>query len=341
MRFGRPIHSKQVLRPASQWQLFKLVALLGFVVMAIQWAAREENWQWMMGFDQSPSPPEIPLQELNFQVHPDATSPTEPAIEMAAPRIHEHHEGAASPFHASTETTLPPGLLDGMDDRRLGLLRSERVQIDAVLERVRRLTDHQLATGADRDVGFIPLNDRPDEYRGRLLHFDGILWRLSKFHEGAAETPNDDLYEAWLYTPDAGNNPTRVLCTQIDPPLRIGDQVDQPVSFDGYFVKRYGYATGTGMHVAPLFVAKAVYCRTAHTHPSQAIKSSEYPWITIPSVMAVASIVIFRLYRQFQQHPERSTPLPDRLPNVNTSSPSSVEAEPHLGDNQNVSQKLT
>ncbi|RLS55868.1 MAG: hypothetical protein DWH91_08255 [Planctomycetota bacterium] len=341
MRFGRPPHSQAVLRPASQRQLFKLVALLGFVVMAIQWAAREENWQWMTGFDQPLPPPEIPLQELNFRVHPDAPPPTEPALEMAAPRSSHYHAGAAPPFLTSSETTLPPGLLEGMDDRRLGLLRSERAQIDVILERVRHLTDHQLATAADRNIGFIPLNDRPGDYRGRLLHFDGILWRLSKFHEGAAETPNDDLYEAWLYTPDAGNNPTRVLCTQIDPPLRIGDQVDQPVSFDGYFVKRYGYATETGMHVAPLFVAKAVHGRTGHTPPSQAVKSSEYQWITITGVMAVAGVVIFRLYRQFQQYPERSTPLPDRVPDINIYSLSGVEAETHLGDNPDVSQKLT
>lgn len=193
MRFGRLASRDQTLRPVARWRLFQGVTLLGLVVIGIEWSAQKRNWAWITG-----------------RALPN------PTMEQVTPR-----RGLPG-IDESPSTSLPLDRLSGMDDRRLGLLREEQTALDTVIKQIRTLSDEALTRDAVGGVEFVTLHDRPGEYRGRLMRFEGTLWQLSCSHEGEPSIAEDDLYEAWLFPPDAGNNPLRVLCTAISPTLRIG-----------------------------------------------------------------------------------------------------------------------
>jgi hypothetical protein len=145
-----------------------------------------------------------------------------------------------------------------MQDARLGLTPSEQIGLDRVLQHVRSQTAAQLQSAVTREVGFVSLHEHPEQYRGQLLEIEGTLWKLSLLPAGTPTRPGEEVYEAWLYTPDAENHPTRVLFTDLPATLKPGERLNQPVQCAGYFIKRYGYKTPRGTHVSPLVVAKTL-----------------------------------------------------------------------------------
>ena len=188
------------------------------------------------------------LSQIDFEVQPDGATPT-PLPDESSP--------AASASRV-VAYRLPPAWLEMMQDARLGLTPSEQIGLDRVLQHVRSQPADQLPSAAAREVRFVSLHQHPEQYRGQYLKLEGTLWKLSLLTAGGSARPGVTVYEAWLYTPDAGNHPTRVLITDLPPTLKPGERLNQPVECAGYFIKRYGYKTPRGTHVAPLWVARTL-----------------------------------------------------------------------------------
>jgi hypothetical protein len=55
-----------------------------------------------------------------------------------------------------------------------------------------------------------------------------------------------DFYEGWIMTDAFGENPVAVAFTDLPPGLTVDNRrkYNEPVSFDGYFYKRYRYEAG-------------------------------------------------------------------------------------------------
>ncbi len=332
MRFGRPPKPDPSLKPLTQFRLFRLVMLLGLVFIGVQWASQEEHWKWLVS-SKSQSPPRPSLSKLDFQAKTDPVRSSLDAgeIKIAPPDSDEKSVPETVSAHSPTE--IPANWLAGMDDGRLGLLRSEQASIDQALERVRSLSNSALDTAATRDVGFVTLNDRPNEYRGKLLRFTGILWKLTLIDEGAEPRNSEPVYDAWLYTPDAANNPTRVLFTELPATLKFGEQLDQPIQFSGYFIKRYGYATAGGTHVAPMFVARTLTPRPVKTATAKAKVDPNWSrWLAGLLVACVTSgFLIWKLSHDMR--PSRSQDLPAQLPHLNASTDTGVAVQPDFDNN--------
>ena len=332
MRFGRPPKPDPSLKPLTQFRLFRLVMLLGLVFIGVQWASQKEHWEWLVA-SKSQSPPLPSLSKLDFQVKTDPVSPALSAGEIRITSPGSAEKSALQTASVDSYAEIPADWLSEMDDGRLGLLRSEQASIDQVLERVRAISEATLHQAAARDVGFVTLNDRPNEYRGKLLGFTGILWKLTLNDEGAEPRNSEPVYDAWLYTPDAANNPTRVLFTELPATLKLGEQLDQPVEFSGYFIKRYGYATPGGTHVAPMFVARTLALRpiTAVTAKAKTEPNGSL-WLTGLLVACAGSgLLIWRISRD--KRPSRSRNRPAQLPHLNASTDAGVAAQPHIDNN--------
>jgi len=101
------------------------------------------------------------------------------------------------------------------------------------------------ADKARHDVTFIHLFNEPKHYRGQVIHVSGRLVRLLRFDpqmEVRAEGVGD-LYEGWIMTDRAGENPVCIVFTDLPPGLEIDSnrKYNMEVGFDGYFYKRYRY----------------------------------------------------------------------------------------------------
>lgn len=335
MKFGRPPKAEPFLNPKSQFRLFRLVMLLGLMLIGVQWVSQKEHWEWLVP-SKSQSPPLPSLTKLDFQVKTDSASPAlaPGEIRIATPGSPDLPAVQFAGVDSSGE--LPADWLAEMDDGRLGLLRSEQASIDQVLERVRSLSEATLHTAASHDVGFVTLNDRPSQYRGKRLGFQGILWKLSLLEEGAEPRSGDPVYDAWLYTPDAANNPTRVLFTELPATLNLGEQLDQPIEFSGYFIKRYGYATPGGTHVAPLFVARTLALRP-FTAATAKVKTDP-PWgrwlAGLIAACAASGFLIWRLARDMR--PSRSRDFPAQRSPLNISGDDEVAKEADFDNNHSA-----
>jgi hypothetical protein len=187
-----------------------------------------------------------------------------------------------------------------MQDARLGLTPTEQLGLDRVLQHVRSQTTAQLQSTAAREVGFVNLHMHPDQYRGQLLKIEGTLWKLNHLTPAAPARPGEEVYEAWLYTPDAENHPTRVLFTDLPETLKQGERLNQPVQCAGYFIKRYGYQTPRGTHVAPLFVARSLQpISQVKIVPPVLAKKSWQRWLgELLMVMAASALIIGYLSRR-------------------------------------------
>lgn len=287
MRFGQPTPADSLRSPKSPRGVLRLVLLLTFVMLGMQWAAQGKNWAWLTGTQvDSDSLPE--LTRLDFQVKPQ---PTKPLTQVARP------PASVPPIHsADLSQHLPAEWLASMVDGSLGLTPAEQQGLDSVIQHVRTTS----AAGPVPDhVGFVALNEHPERYRGRRLEFRGTLWKLGQLSASPPAPPGHEVYEAWLYTADAGNHPTRVLFTDLPAALQPGERLDQPIEFSGYFLKRYGYETAGGTHLAPLFVATTLVPLTEAVPPVAVptAKTGRRLLIELLVAIAVSATFIWRVTR--------------------------------------------
>ena len=244
MRRGRQSPHEPLRSQKSPWQVWRTALLLGVVLVGWWWTLEWGDRGLVPGAGSLSA-----LSQIDFEVRPDGASPT-PLREESSP---------ASSASRAVAYRLPPAWLEMMQDARLGLTPSEQIGLDRVLQHVRSEAANQLPSTATRAVGFVSLHQHPEQYRGQWLKIEGTLWKLSRLAPGAQAHPGEEVYEAWLYTPDAGNHPTRVLITDLPPTLKPGGRLNQPVACAGYFIKRYGYKTLRGTHIAPLWVARTLH----------------------------------------------------------------------------------
>jgi hypothetical protein len=125
---------------------------------------------------------------------------------------------------------------------------------------------------ARRDITYAHLFEEPAKYRGEVVHFRGRLKRVRRFDAPSFVRKSYDLpyaYEGWLFDPEvSGANPVCVVFTELPAGVRVAEECDQRVTFDGYFFKRYRYYAGDGWREAPLLIGHTVVPRPAPPPPS-------------------------------------------------------------------------
>jgi hypothetical protein len=116
-----------------------------------------------------------------------------------------------------------------------------------------------LHTPEERDFPlFADMLKRPVEYRGQPVLLRGHVIRLVKY-PGDSAYGLDELYEAWLVTPDAQQHPATIVFSELPPGLAVGDERVDGVMVSGYFLKLHLYTSRDSKgRVAPLILARTV-----------------------------------------------------------------------------------
>lgn len=256
MRFQRDSAPTPYLNRKDQYRMLGLLGMLFLVVLAIDFARRPENWAWMFPDEQQQQElRELSLDDLDFNV-------LEPENGNLAPDTFRAVPNDERPLNLTdlglNVAQIPPELLEEVQDRRVGLLRSEAEAMTRVLNRVRTLSQTELEEAAASDIGFRVVFTDAEQHRGRLIRLDALLWRLQPYPHGDPETTEDDLWQAWMFTSDSGKNPWVAFLAEKPDELEIGEGINRPVQVVGYFFKNYGYATNEGLHIAPMLIAKSL-----------------------------------------------------------------------------------
>jgi hypothetical protein len=172
---------------------------------------------------------------------------------------------------------------------------SEFQAYNYLVSRAARTPDPLLARHARHDLTFAHLFEEPEKYRGQVVHIEGRLRRLRKFdqsrqlrREGVSVS-----YEGWIFGEHYFSNPYCVVVTEIPKAIAVGERLEQDVSFNGYFFKRYRYRAGDGLRDAPLLIGRTLTPR----EPAAVQAGTESPTtLTSQLLMVFLSIVVGTIF---------------------------------------------
>ncbi|WP_417850377.1 hypothetical protein [Thalassoglobus sp.] len=257
MRFQKDTTPPPYLNRRDQYRMLGLFGMLMLIVVSIDFTRKPENWHWFFSIGEEPVEvelKELSLDELDFQVLDEdrGTLPPDTFVAVAdEPTIQLDELG----FNIKQ---IPSELLESVQDKRVGLLRSEQDAMDRVLKRVRALNQDELLDAADSEIGFRVVFTDSEKYRGRLIEVEGTLWRLQPYPFGDPDSTEDDLWQAWFFSSDSGKNPWVVFFAEKPDEVEAGEGINRQIQTAGYFFKNYGYATEQGLHIAPMLIAKTL-----------------------------------------------------------------------------------
>ncbi len=164
--------------------------------------------------------------------------------------------------HAASR--IDPDLLRGVEDRApVRSLQENPDEVQAyiyLLVQARATSAQALGAGARRDLTYAHLFEEPAKYRGQIVHVEGRLKRLRQFDAPAfaAQQGVPHVYEGWVFADISSRHPYCVLSTDLPAGIQVGERIDYPVVFDGYFFKRYRYQSDRGWQDALLLIGRTL-----------------------------------------------------------------------------------
>jgi hypothetical protein len=121
------------------------------------------------------------------------------------------------------------------------------------------------ANSARRDLTFADLFNAPKRHRGEVVHFEGQLRRVRRGDAPAMAKGVRDLYEGWAFDANYGANPVCLVFPELPAGLSVAERLDEDVTFDGYFFKKYRYQSADSKpgyaREAPLFIGHSPVLR--------------------------------------------------------------------------------
>lgn len=249
-----------------------LVAALSFVIIGIQTVRDPQLWKFL----DARGKPGGDGRKIDFHVDLDDGGPLDPdefrsRKPAETPRRSQRPEAkpddaamaeapeAVTPLvPPAPNATIERSILEPVRDNTLGVRSDEVPAYFAILARARDLPPAELEAASLGPTEFRVLMLDSTSFRGRVVTVEGQVRRLVPFKP----LPNDErftqLYEAWLFSEDSGNNPFCIVFSELPEDFPRGELLEPPVHVrvTGYFFKREGYASEGGMHVAPLLLAK-------------------------------------------------------------------------------------
>lgn len=288
----------------DQVRMLRMVGLLALVVICMKLAADPGMWSWM--FPQSTpdssgsAETKPPSQDVDFGVKveedsglaPDAfrslrneAKPqernTEPAIAQASPdRLDQQaNQKPASPENTPKvgdyEIPIDPQVLAPVEDDWLEIRHREAGAFYTILAKARDIPLKILEDASDDSVDYSVLMIDSEQYRGLPLTVRGTIRRIDKV---AVSNPDvrknyniQTYYVAWMFTASSGNNPYRLISNTIPSDMPVGEQLEVPAQFTGYFFKRQGYRSQGGLHKAPVLIGKHIRWNRPQTTGTAAI----------------------------------------------------------------------
>ena len=274
-----------------------MVGALALVLFAAKWASNPANWYWIAPPQPAAGEPRDAAETPDFTVRDGAPLPPG-TVRVATIELGSKEEENAP------DGRWPAALFASARDRTVGLTRAERAATAALLE---RLAKHPAKVAPDAEPPPFPgLMRDPDYYRGRPIRVFGEA-------RGIVDLPNDRGVELWIFPPDSGGNPVRVVANRAKD-LPRGERLKEgvPVEANAVFFKLQGYAAekaggSEGLHVAPLALADVVtrariVAATPQTPPA-------LPWVVlgvIGAALAAGGLLVWR-WKAADQAFERKT----------------------------------
>ena len=273
--------------PREQIRLFSMVCTLCLVMVGIQYAAKPENWHWLLPPEATPTAE----AEADYELTPLDLEPAGEDLSWLERLRDEQSQTWAA-----------------IDHDKFGVTAEES---PLYYQLVGQLKQRPIAPSVGRtDALYVNLLQTPQDYVGEVLTVTGTARRMSRFVVGANEQGIENLYEAWFFTSDSGNNPWRVVVSSLGQGIAELEAGETPIQVTGVFFKRFGYASNNGTHQAPLLLASSIV-RPSVVPTSRPIEGSLIPYLT-GFVILIGLFVLFVVW-QFTRDRSRQKKLNQRI----------------------------
>ncbi|MEQ9411280.1 MAG: hypothetical protein RIK87_26440 [Fuerstiella sp.] len=356
MRFRTRQRPRGLLRPSDQRRLALLVGCVGLVLLSFTVVRRPAFWRTLFPdpvADQQPATDSDSVAPAAFEMSGEslqydefltnsgadvadggglkAKAATEAEdTTVTARRIPYSAAGDSSEASgaAGSIPKVPADLLKAVRDDVIGIHSAESEAYFAAMKLAAKVEQRKNLKAPQGS--FALFMDSPNGSRGIAWELRGRLRRLSEVKGATNAFGVRLLYDAWLTTPDSGDQLVHVVAMSADKSLTkaIGSTnrersvdftgPDPPeVRFTGYFFKREGYASSNeqGVSLAPLFVAG-----TLHEIPEPAVtvtRAEELTpylgWLTVLVCLGVA-VMVWSFTRSDAAHAQTRAHQLTRLP---------------------------
>lgn len=277
MRFYSPQKPAPHFSKRDQYRMLGLIGTLTIVLLAIKVSADPEFWAGLFPDEteqaddpkkpsskprKAPGPvgktTETPLRpgEFRSRLDDDGLPPAE------APNSQSPDDAQSTRVaDDDIDVELQASLFREVKDNTIGIRYREAEAYYTVLAKLRDIPLSYLTRMARQDIAYDGLMIDPEHHRGTLVTIEGTVKRLQPIRSADNEHGVKNLHEAWIFTPDSGDSPYRVVCHMIPPdmpqPNGQGNfSQNVKVRATGYFFKKQYYETARGPHPAPLILAK-------------------------------------------------------------------------------------
>jgi hypothetical protein len=115
-----------------------------------------------------------------------------------------------------------------------------------------------------RYVQWTQLMNDPGRYRGKVIRVRGALALVRRYDppEYLRARGIKAVYEGWIFSLPRGSNPWCVLFTDLPKHVPVGEDLDYPVTFDGYFFKKYRYTAQKDDRYTALLIGRTLAVAT-------------------------------------------------------------------------------
>ncbi len=315
MRFRDSSTPPPYFNKADQFRMLRMVGLLALVMFAMKLAADPGMWRCLFsGAPQKPAQtqkrPAGKEKDTGRRLKLDEDSPLaqdafrsrksdspKPAIAEASPNRRaatSTNEAARKKNVGDVAVEIDPEILAQVVDNKVGLRREEAHAFYTVIAKARDVSEPLLEKAA-RQVDYTVLLADAEQYRGLPIAIEGTIRRLNKIpvpdEDMREEFGLDQFYEAWMFTAGSGTHPYRVISTSLPADIPMGDEIEVPTKFTGYFFKPQWYESLDGLKKAPLLIGKTIQ----RMRPAAAASESANDLGLAPYVIGLAVLVALGL----------------------------------------------
>lgn len=283
--------SSQRLPPHQDRRLqLRMLGFVGLIAVAMfSWQA----WRISTGRGGSSHPhypPTAALNQVDFDVEEEASAPLKDDEIRIVPRQRRAKADSADAGDEENSVQIPAAWLADIEDNTVGVRQSEADTFYRILERARTTPVKELESRAEQDALFVNLMTSPEKSRGRLVTIFGEMRKLREITPPKNRPGLTKFYEAWICTAESGENPYRVVCSEIPRTIKPQESCRIDVKVTGYFFKREGYQTQDGrLHLAPTVLAGRLFLSVSPYAPPPV--EDMVPWMVgVISVIGLAMV---------------------------------------------------
>ena len=164
---------------------------------------------------------------------------------------------------------------------------------------------------ARKDVTFREIFEQPDKFRGKLVGLRLHVKQVVRFEASPHEAPFvKEVYEVWAFNDDSKPYSYALITTSLPEGIRVGSNVDQDITFAGYFLKLFPIEDHEGIRRAvPLLIGRVAWRPTPSQRPRPSETEWNWPWVA-GGVLLLLYILRWggRFFGSRPSHPVPSAP---------------------------------